>query len=94
MTVKNDQKQPSTSKRGGKGKAVKTAQPQVPQLDQEQLKTLHRSAMEWVDKADDARRRGQPEKELKALQEALKREEQAAGMLYFMVDVEPTRSVL
>lgn len=64
------------------------------QFDQHSLKTLHRSAMEHVDLADAARRMGQIELELEQLKKALELEQAAAHMLFFLIEVEPTRSVL
>lgn len=63
-------------------------------LDQQELKRLHLEAMEAVDRADIARRAGDTTAELQYLSLALGMETQAAHMLMFTVDVEPTRSVL
>lgn len=63
-------------------------------LDQQELKRIHRMAMEAVDRADIARRAGDPVAEQQFLGLALELETQAANMLVFAVTVEPTRSVL
>jgi hypothetical protein len=66
-------------------------------MNQELMETLeadHLRAMEWVDKAQEAKRRGDTDAVSRNFTEAFRLEKQAAEAMLPYLDVEPTRSVL
>ena len=66
-------------------------------MNQKLMQTIeadHLRAMEWVDKAQEAKRRGDGDAVSRNFTEAFRLEKQAAEAMLPYLDVEPTRSIL
>ena len=66
-------------------------------MNQELMQTIeadHLRAMEWVDKAQEAKRRGDGDAVSRNFTETFRLEKQAAEAMLPYLDVEPTRSIL